>query len=342
MQNANRTATLSVANVRLTAMSAAMHLMVDGLCICCLYLTTLGDEKTLVMFLLYNVLAFLTQPLTGLYADRMRRPHWMLLAAVALLTLAVVMAAVSVQVKPSAQLLPTLLMVVLLGMGNSLFHVWGGKQVAVRTQNDIRALGVFVSPGVLGLAIGAVCSSWVLLYAFLLGICGVAVLYVWVERKEVAELMESLDYPGYPEYPGSYGLPHALTIDMVSWLIGGLMLFVAFRSYAGEGMTSGIAKGTALLFAFSAVSMLGKMAGGWLARWMGEFKAMACVLVGAIVCFFLRDCGIAVVVAGLFLINCTMPITLYWANVLLKSKEGLAFGLLAAALIPGYLLAMMS
>ena len=42
---------------------------------------------------------------------------------------------------------------------------------------------------------------------------------------------------------------------------------------------------------------------------------------------------------GLFLINCTMPITLYWANALLKGYEGLAFGLLAAALIPGYLLA---
>jgi Na+(H+)/acetate symporter ActP len=35
-----------------------------------------------------------------------------------------------------------------------------------------------------------------------------------------------------------------------------------------------------------------------------------------------------------------MPITLYLANVVLKGKEGLAFGLLAAALIPGYLLAV--
>ena len=33
-----------------------------------------------------------------------------------------------------------------------------------------------------------------------------------------------------------------------------------------------------------------------------------------------------------------MPVTLYWANTLLRGKEGLAFGLLAAALVPGYLL----
>jgi hypothetical protein len=34
-----------------------------------------------------------------------------------------------------------------------------------------------------------------------------------------------------------------------------------------------------------------------------------------------------------------MPVTLYLANVVLPKHEGLAFGLLAAALIPGYLLA---
>ena len=57
---------------------------------------------------------------------------------------------------------------VLLGMGNSLFHVWGGKQVAVHTGNDIRSLGVFVSTGAFGLAVGTVCHSWALSYAILL------------------------------------------------------------------------------------------------------------------------------------------------------------------------------
>jgi len=40
----------------------------------------------------------------------------------------------------------------------------------------------------------------------------------------------------------------------------------------------------------------------------------------------------------LFAANCTMPVTLYLTNVVLPKQEGLAFGLLAAALIPGYLL----
>ena len=45
-------------------------------------------------------------------------------------------------------------------------------------------------------------------------------------------------------------------------------------------------------------------------------------------------------ILGTFMFNFTMPITLYYANVLLKGSEGFAFGTLAASLIPGYFIAM--
>jgi hypothetical protein len=59
-----------------------------------------------------------------------------------------------------------------------------------------------------------------------------------------------------------------------------------------------------------------------------------------VLCFVFGDYNDVVLLAGVFLMNCTMPVTLYLANVLLPRREGLAFGLLAAALIPGYLLAV--
>ena len=49
---------------------------------------------------------------------------------------------------------------------------------------------------------------------------------------------------------------------------------------------------------------------------------------------------VTVLLLGVFLMNCTMPVTLYLANEVLKQREGLAFGLLAAALIPGWWLAV--
>jgi hypothetical protein len=65
------------------------------------------------------------------------------------------------------------------------------------------------------------------------------------------------------------------------------------------------------------------------------------ILAGVALCFFfIGDSYEPMLMTGVFLINCTMPITLYLTNLLLPNREGLAFGLLAAALLPGYLMAV--
>ena len=69
-------------------------------------------------------------------------------------------------------------------------------------------------------------------------------------------------------------------------------------------------------------------------------RSLAVILAGVVVCIVFSGYCEPVLLVGIFLMNCTMPITLYLANVLLPGREGLAFGLLAAALIPGYLLAV--
>ena len=70
-----------------------LHFLVDGLCLCCIYLLTAPFElnNLLWLFVTYNILAFLTQPLTGWMADRISRKHWMLLFSVAFLSLAVLL-----------------------------------------------------------------------------------------------------------------------------------------------------------------------------------------------------------------------------------------------------------
>jgi hypothetical protein len=85
--------------------------------------------------------------------------------------------------------------------------------------------------------------------------------------------------------------------------------------------------------------MLGKMAGGWLVCRLGILRPMAAVVAGVALSLLFRGDSVALLLAGIFLMNTTMPVTLYLANDVLPGREGLAFGLLAAALIPGYLLA---
>ena len=174
------TKTQSGRTVTLTGLAAALHFCVDGLCLCCLYLATTGIQDLLKYFVVYNVLAFLTQPLTGILADKSKHRHWILLASTIMLVLAVLETACAVPYCPAASVFLLVALSVLLGIANSLFHVWGGKETAVRTGNDIRALGVFVSTGAFGLAVGSVFLSRALMFCLLLGICVLALAYLWM------------------------------------------------------------------------------------------------------------------------------------------------------------------
>ena len=328
---------MSKSCVKMLVLCSVLHLLVDGLCVCCLYLmaSTISASHLVGIFLTYNILAFLTQPLTGLWADSMERRHWMLLASVLLLTLGVLATSMVINFGQSA--VGVMTVAVLLGMGNSLFHVWGGKQVAVTTGNDMRALGTFVSTGAFGLALGIVFFSWSLLYAALLAICVLSMAYAHLDVKAgETELTNSLAERRKQMLHSS-----RFTLHFQVFFLLLLMLAVMLRSLVGESFTGGLSKTSGLVLLLGFLSMLGKMAGGWMARRMGIVPMLVLVVLLAAVCFVFRGQGLVILLVGLFAVNCTMPVTLYLANVLLPKREGLAFGLLAAALIPGYLLAVL-
>ena len=315
---------LSLATILLCSV---LHLLVDGLCVCCLYLiaSSFSAMHLVGIFLTYNILAFLTQPLTGLWADCMKRRHWMLLASVLLLTVAVLATSIVVSFRLST--VGMMVVPILLGMGNSLFHVWGGKQVAVTTGNDMRALGAFVSTGAFGLALGIVFFSWPLLYTVLLTICVLSTAYVHLDLKAGISAINSQEAE----------CRFSKLFIWMSLLV--LMLVVMLRSFVGETFSGEMSRTGSMVLLIGLLSMLGKMAGGWLAHHLGIVRMLALVIVLVLVCLVFRSQEMVIALVGLFAVNCTMPVTLYLANVVLPKREGLAFGLLAAALIPGYILA---
>ena len=315
---------LSLATILLCSV---LHLLVDGLCVCCLYLiaSSFSAMHLVGIFLTYNILAFLTQPLTGLWADSMKRRHWMLLASVLLLTVAVLATSIVVSFRLST--VGMMVVPILLGMGNSLFHVWGGKQVAVTTGNDMRALGAFVSTGAFGLALGIVFFSWPLLYTVLLTICVLSTAYVHLDLKAGISAINSQEAE----------CRFSKLFIWMSLLV--LMLVVMLRSFVGETFSGEMSRTGSMVLLIGLLSMLGKMAGGWLAHHLGIVRMLALVIVLVLVCLVFRSQEMVIALVGLFAVNCTMPVTLYLANVVLPKREGLAFGLLAAALIPGYIIA---
>ena len=149
-----------------TFLLSLLHLLVDGICACGLMLILCHIPSYIEacgLIVLYDVLAFGTQPLTGNWVDRNGNRGIALKLSIALLVVGVLISFVPAFIN----LLTAIVCAILLGMGNSLFHVYGGKYVAIASRNDIRVMGVFVSTGAVGLAIGLGFSNPVLLTIFL-------------------------------------------------------------------------------------------------------------------------------------------------------------------------------
>ena len=99
-----------------------LHFLVDGLCACGLMLMSrqiTSDVGAYAMIVLYDVLAFGTQPFTGHWVDGTGTHPYVLKLTVTLLAGGVLIS--SFPVSPAIFIATT--GAILLGMGNSLFHV---------------------------------------------------------------------------------------------------------------------------------------------------------------------------------------------------------------------------
>ena len=162
-----------------TIIASATHLLVDCLCVCSLYIlaATRNHSDIISAILLYNIISFCTQPFTGMIADKVAKKEYILHTSVALLAMAVIMT----DFCPAHPATPITAAIVL-GAGNSLFHVWGGKETASKSNNNIVSIGIFVAPGAMGLSIGYLFHSQQLLYASIAAIMLLSAAYTYINK----------------------------------------------------------------------------------------------------------------------------------------------------------------
>ncbi|MBQ9319926.1 MAG: hypothetical protein IJ238_03940, partial [Acidaminococcaceae bacterium] len=145
-----------------------LHFLVDGICGAVLAEYAVQEpflEPIVYYFGLYNAFAFGTQWLTGCLFDR--KNSWLrgsfLIAAAALAAGSVPALGIGRQA-------------VLLGIGNSVFHVAAGSLVLQR-YTTYKELGIFVSSGAIGLALGLNCLIGP--YPFLLACIVLSAVVTW-------------------------------------------------------------------------------------------------------------------------------------------------------------------
>lgn len=296
------------------ALLSLMHFATDGLCAYLVFAKLYPDNPAfaVLIFFGYNILAFVTQSPIGLLIDKFNRPKLFLSISVAAMLLGYLASSV------------WYLSVFLIGISNSLFHVAGGKYVTDKSGNDISHLGIFVSTGAVGLVLGQRYLSFAPMPYIFFALLIAPLVLMLISR-------DSEDRTYHEEYSSPDGSLYALLA---------VMAVVMIRSFVGKVAAPDFTLSGHLFLLISLATALGKAMGGICSKFFGIKITTYASMVVAALCMTLGTASIPWFILGVFAFNFTMPITLYYANILLKGHEGFAFGTLAAALTPGFFIAL--
>ena len=291
-----------------------MHFVTDGLCSFLVFskLYPNNPSQAVIIFFAYNILAFVTQSPVGIIIDKYNKPKMFLAISMAAMLFGYLLSDFS------------LIAVTLIGLSNSLFHVAGGKYVTDKSGNDISHLGIFVSTGAIGLVLGQryiVFAAMPYIFFAILIVCGLLMI-----------LSEDSETKSYQE---TYENKNSSSLALYA-----VIAVVVIRSFVGKVVSPDFTLSEHLPLVIAFATAFGKAMGGVCSKKFGIKPTTYISMLIAAICLTLGAGSIPLFILGVFAFNFTMPITLYYANILIKGNEGFAFGTLAAALTPGFFIAM--
>ena len=313
---------------------ALCHFVVDFACVStmlCAVSRVLGEsgqgsmEVVALSILLYDIVAFTLQLPIGIALDQLDKNSY-----AALLSYALVGAGVILSLVPIALLeWPAIL---LLAIGNALFHSAGGLSVLNISQKHAGPSGIFIATGAIGVFLGTQSAQMERLQiAFsllvLLFLCALITLVVQKVNKKYWNV-----------HNVSYDIPRLSSNTLLAIVL--LTLVVALRSYVGMVMVFPW-KSEMLLLVLSILGVFaGKALGGVIADRIG-FRTTAIFSLIVAATLFAPSWEIPVMgLLGVFFFNFTMSITLASLANILPNAKGTAFGLASFSLAVGALPAL--
>ena len=313
---------------------ALCHFVVDFACVStmlCAVSRVLGEsgqgsmEVVALSILLYDIVAFTLQLPIGIALDQLDKNSY-----AALLSYALVGAGVVLSLVPIALLeWPAIL---LLAIGNALFHSAGGLSVLNISQKHAGPSGIFIATGAIGVFLGTQSAQMGRLQiAFsllvLLFLCALITLVVQKVNKKYWNV-----------HNVTFDIPRLSSNTLLA--IALLSLVVALRSYAGMVMAFPW-KSEMLLLVLSILGVFaGKALGGVVADRIG-FRTTAIFSLIVAATLFVPSWEIPVMgLLGVFFFNFTMSITLASLANILPNAKSTAFGLASFSLAVGALPAL--
>lgn len=294
------------------ALLSVVHLAVDMTTAGFLFsraIFVLTPEEAAIAILVYNLTAFGLQPFFGLFIDAFHRVRPVLFAS---------LAAIGIFGLFHVQLWLNL---IVLSVANAAFHASAASVVIADRPHKASGLGVYVSLGAVGLALG-------------INFGEIPLVVGAVVCLSVLTLLPFVAETHYREYYKNEGERNALPKRFVLPLV--LILAAVFI----RGFTGSTVNPTWSTRAIDAVYIAlavagGKAVGGFLAdRFGASATALFTLVPAAFLLAFGKD-NAACFIIGILLFNTAMPVTLLLAIELLPRFQSFAFGLTAAFLMFG-------
>ena len=323
------------------AIFTALHFLVDGICAAVMAAYAVQEPSLapiVYYFGLYNAIAFGTQWLAGWIFDR--KENWIRCAFLFVLVTLGTGTQAALGIK--AQTL-------LLGLGNSVFHVAAGSLV-LRRYTSYKELGIFVSSGAVGLALGLNCIVGAYPFLFACAVlCAVVTQRLWrmdiPEAVAVQTVLQNLPEQNLQEEGAAKRIKSTEVGDFVSpdsingimptipqhWLTG-ICLVLLLGCVVLRGFGSGGAASPYVML-FPCAFAVGKALGGIICDRAGYPKTILFIFLLSFIALQLSGLVASVLLVMAF--NMTMPLTLRLVHWCKPRYPGMMFGLAAGCLLPG-------
>lgn len=295
------------------------HLLVDGAC--CLVMLTAAltgegkPEELSLAIVLYNTVAFAIQPFFGLLADKIGRTNLIAAAGCILVGGSAVMLWIPFAAAVTA------------GLGNAMYHIGGGTYSLNMDRKKAVYPGIFVAPGAIGLFLGALLANHT------------AFRPIFVMLPMALLALGVLPVPHIACLYGADSGKQSKPIAGLSLLL--LLLVILLRSVIGSVGEFPWKNTTSTALILTLMTALGKACGGLISDRLGRRHTTVIALLLSAPLLAFCESGLLPSLAGVFLFNLTMAVTVTEIADRLQGYSGFAFGLTTLALILGtYLIYM--
>ena len=307
----------------MTLLYGAVHLLVDAASVTFYFalLHKYTSESPWDIFALYVIFAFAMQVPFGLLADRINRPIFV-----------AILGCLLVAVGPFFVAFPFVSLFVLC-FGNALFHVGGGVIALTLSRGRAAIPGMFVAPGVFGVAIGVTLGGFrIFPHIVFCIIFALAVILLYLSRhllqNDENQTNESVDMMRTkPVAPLDY-----TNIAVILFFV-----VIVSRAIVADFVSDIARANISWSYALPIAVFLGKFFGGFLADRFGWQQTVLTAIVCSVPLIAIGEYFSFLLLPGAFLFTMSMPITLTALGNLLPRQPGFAFGLTALAIAVGAL-----